>query len=130
MTIQHRRYLIYYGKDAWVTGYWKNLLDNPPCKKPSESRNKDFEYSFEVIKNPETNLNEVYLDLIAEEIDLNQIEKELSKFKLCRVVDENQKYLTLIVQAGFHSVGTISHFDVFCRDKCYRIIAKEVHPLK
>lgn len=128
--ILHRRYLIYYGKEAWVTGYWKNLLDNPPCKKPSDPRTKDYEYKFQVKKDVKTGLNEVYLDLIGEELDLNQIEKELSKFKLCRVVDEEQKYLALIVQAGDRSLGTISHFYAFCRDKNFRIISKEVHPLK
>ncbi|NHI92562.1 MAG: hypothetical protein EAX96_08660 [Candidatus Lokiarchaeota archaeon] len=117
-------------KEAWVTGYWKNLLDNPPCKKPSEPRNKDFEYNFQVKKNSITKLNEVYLDLIGEELDLNQIEKELSKFKLCRIVDENQKLLTLIVQAGDQSIGTISHFHLYCKDLNFKIISKEVHPLK
>ena len=130
VTIVHQRYLIYYGNESWVQGYWKNLIENPPCKKPGEAKNKQFSYEFLTEINPMTKRKEIYLDLVGDDTDLQEIERQLSKFKLCRIVDEKKKYLSLIVQAGNDSLNTVNYFYEFCRDNSFKIISKEVHPIK
>lgn len=122
MSVIHRTYLINYGGPAWIQGYWKKLLDNPPCKRPGDKRNKQFSYEFEYIPGKKSIL---YLHLVGINKDLDEVEKQLSKFKLARIESNNE--LTLILDAQFTFYNSIDYFIEFCRDHNYIIKAREIH---
>ena len=122
MTIVHRKYIINYGGPNWILGYWKKLLDKPPCKKPGELKNKQYEYEFELVKGEK---NIIYLHLIGEEEDLKEIEKQLAKFKLARI--ENNNELILILDATVSFSSSITAFVDFCKDHNFIIAGKQIH---
>lgn len=122
MTIVHRKYLINYGGPNWILGYWKKLLDNPPCKKPGDSKNKQYSYEFEKIKGPKSIL---YLHLVGDDSDLNEIERQLSKFKLARI--ENDNGLIIILDDTVAFSNSIQNFVDFCKEQNFMIVGKQVY---
>ncbi|MHA1300768.1 MAG: hypothetical protein ACTSO9_15230 [Candidatus Helarchaeota archaeon] len=125
MTIVHRRYLVNYGGPQWIFGYWKKLLDNPPCKKPGDPKNKQYEYEFELVKGPK---NILYLHLVGDDGDLNEVERQLAKYKLARI--ENNNELILILDATLTFSNSINSFIDFCKDNNYIITGKLIHRKK
>lgn len=120
MEIQHRRYLLSYHKQSFY-GFWKSIMDNPPCKPPGSPRNKEFSYEFEQIFGDR---QELYLDLIGEGRDLDGVEKQLSKFKIARLEPSN--HLVFISNEEVHP-SALYMFLEFCRDKDFIFLGKEIH---
>lgn len=119
--IQHRRYLLSYHKQSFY-GFWKSILDNPPCKKPNTPRNKQFSYELEAIYNGEK--HELYLHLIGAPDNLDGVEKQLAKYKIARI--ESQNSLVLILDEIPHP-SSIYIFKEFCREKGFQIKGHEIH---
>ncbi|MFX0133546.1 MAG: hypothetical protein ACFFDN_07880 [Candidatus Hodarchaeota archaeon] len=122
MKIVHRKYLVSYGGPQWIFGYYKKLLDNPPCKKPGDKRSKDFSYEFETIRGPK---NIVYLHLVGIDKDLDETERQLAKYKLARIERENE--LILILDAKYTFTNSIDNFIEFCREQNFIITGKQIH---
>lgn len=121
--IQHRRYLLSYHRQSFY-GFWKSILDNPPCKPPNSPRNKQFSHELEAIYDGEK--HELYLHLIGASIDLDSVEKQLAKYKIARL--ESPNHLILIVDQIPHP-NSIYMFLEFCRDKDYQLKGKKIYPL-
>ncbi|MFX1296378.1 MAG: hypothetical protein ACFFD2_16185 [Promethearchaeota archaeon] len=122
--IQHRKYLLSYHKQSFY-GFWKSILDNPPCKPPNSHRNKQFSYELESIYNGTK--HELYLHLIGAPVDLNKIEKQLAKYKIARLEPtKSPEYIILIIDSDPNH-GSIHIFQEFCRNKGYHIKGKEIH---
>ncbi len=122
MVLVHRKYLLSYGGPNWILGYWKKLLDNPPCKKPGEPKNKQYSYEFELVKGEK---NIIYMHLVGLEEDLNEIERQLSKFKIARI--ENDCELILILDANLSFNYSIDNFLEFCKDHRFIITGKQIY---
>jgi hypothetical protein len=118
--IQHRRYLLSYHKQSFY-GFWKSILDNPPCMPAHAARNKQFSYELEAIY---TDKHELYLDLLGAPQDLNGVEKQLAKFKIARLEPSN--WLVLILDCHPHPSALYMFFE-FCRDKGYQIKGQEIY---
>jgi len=110
--IEHRNYLLYYGLESWNYGFWKAIFQNPPCKKPGSPKNKEYEFDI-VIKGAEK--KEIYLHLIGSSMDLDIIEKQIAKYKIARI-EENQS-ITLIFQHD--PFVNLDMFFQYCTDKGY-----------
>ncbi len=122
MTIVHRKYLVSYGGPPWVLGYYKKLLDNPPCKKPGDKRSKEFSYEFETIRGPK---NIIYLHLVGIDKDLDETERQLAKFKIARIENENE--LILILDATYTFSNSINLFLEFCKEQNFIITGQQIH---
>jgi hypothetical protein len=120
MEIEHRRYLLSYHKQSFY-GFWKSIMDNPPCKPPGSPRNKEFSYELEQVFGEK---HELYLHLIGESSDLNTVEKQLSKFKIARLEPLNR--LVFISNEEVHP-SALYMFLEFCRDKDFMFLGKEIH---
>ena len=118
--IEHRKYLLSYHKQSFY-GFWKSLLDSPPCKPPSSPRNKDFSYELEAIVSEK---HELFLHLIGGTYDLNAVEKQLAKYKIARIEAHHQIVLITDRMPDFSAVHM---FQQFCLDKGYRIRGKEIY---
>ncbi|MHA1266117.1 MAG: hypothetical protein ACTSRS_12870 [Candidatus Helarchaeota archaeon] len=124
MEIQHRKYLLSYHRQSFY-GFWKSILDNPPCKKPGSARNKQFSYEFETVFTGTH--HELYLDLMGTPADLDGVEKQLAKYKIARLEPPNQPtHLVLIVDRTPHP-SALHIFYEFCSDKGYKLKGKEIH---
>ncbi|NVM55008.1 MAG: hypothetical protein HWN66_14985 [Candidatus Helarchaeota archaeon] len=124
MELQHRNYLLSYHKHSFY-GFWKSILDNPPCKPPNSQRNKQFSYELEAIVRGEK--HELYLHLIGLPSDLDEVEKQLAKFKIARLEPSNQPtHLVLITDRTPEPSARYMFLD-FCRDKGFQIKGKEIH---
>ncbi len=124
MEIQHRRYLLSYHKSSFY-GFWKSILDNPPCMKPGTARNKQFSYELEAIHDGANHL--LYLDLMGDPIDLGGVEKQLAKYKIARLEPPGEPdSLVLIVDRSPDS-GATHMFRAYCRNKGLVIKGKEIH---
>jgi hypothetical protein len=121
--IEHRRYLLSYHTQSFY-GFWKSLLDNPPCKPPNSTRNKQFSYEFEAIYDKAEQKHELYLDLMGGTSDLNGVEKQLAKYKVARLEPPN--HLVLIMDENPHP-NSIYIFLDFCRVKGYFLKGREIH---
>jgi len=120
MEIQHRRYLLSYQKQSFY-GFWKSIMDNPPCKPPDSLRNKDFSYELEQIFGDK---HELYLHLVGESSELNKVEQQLAKFKIARLEPSNR--LVFISNEDVHP-SALYMFLEFCRDKDFIFLGKEIH---
>ena len=124
MELDHRLYLLSYHKHSFY-GFWKSLLDNPPCKKPNYPRNKQFSYELEAIREVDKHI--LYLHLIGDPNDLDGVEKQLAKFKIARLEPPNQPdSLVLIVDRSPDS-GATHIFREFSRSKGLVIKGREIH---
>ncbi|TFG04761.1 MAG: hypothetical protein EU536_03895 [Promethearchaeota archaeon] len=120
----HRRYLLSYHKQSFY-GFWKSILDNPPCKRSGDARNKQFSYEFET--KYDGNYHELYLDLIGDTLDLDLIESQLAKYKIARLEPVDQPTsLVLIIDYTPHPSALYIFYE-FCRDKDFFIRGKEIH---
>ena len=120
MEIQHRQYLLSYHKQSFY-GFWKSIMDNPPCKPPGSQRNKVFSYELEQVF---SDRHELYLHLVGEVWDLDKVEKQLAKFKIARLEPPNR--LIFISNEEVHP-SALYMFLEFCRDKEYIFLGKELH---
>jgi hypothetical protein len=120
MEIQHRRYLLSYHKQSFY-GFWKSIMDNPPCKPPGSARNKEFSYELEQAFGDR---HELYLHLIGESSDLDKVEQQLAKFKIARLESPNR--LVFISNEDVHP-SALYMFLEFCRDKDYLFIGQEIY---
>ena len=120
MSLVHRRYLISYGGPPWIMGYWKKLLDNPPCKKPDAVRNKQFSYELEMVRGPK---NILYLHLIGFDDELDEVEEQLAKYKIARIEKGNEMILILDSKFSYHN--SVGSFVDFCRDHDFIITGKK-----
>ncbi|MHA1270593.1 MAG: hypothetical protein ACTSPY_12445 [Candidatus Helarchaeota archaeon] len=121
--IEHRKYLLYYGPESWNYGFWKSIFKNPPCKKPGTPKNKQYEYEIEMIGD---DLKEIYLQLIGESTDLNEIEIQLAKYKIGRI--ESNCSLTIICDS--QPLVYLDMFKKFCNEKGYFISKRIIIPPK
>jgi len=119
--IEHRKYLLYYGKESWNFGFWKSIFATPPCKKPGSPKNKSYEYEIELIGDE---MKEIYLQLIGEPEDLNEIECQLAKYKIARIEDD----YTLTIITNYDIIINLDMFYQFCKDKGYSIYKKIIIP--
>jgi hypothetical protein len=122
--VEHRVYLISYHRQSFY-GFWKSILENPPCKKPETPRNKQFSYELEPKYDGE--MHELYLHLIGFAEDLDGVEKQLAKYKLARLEPaQSPEFIVLIIdQVPDH--GATHMFQTFCIKKHFRIKGKEIH---
>lgn len=118
--IEHRKYLLSYG-EPWTYGYFKNIIENPPCKKPDSPKNKQYDYELELIKESKT---ELYLHVIGETGELNEIEKQLSKYKIARFVNENSLVILIDEMMALHA--SYHQIQEYCREKGFAIIGRQV----
>ena len=121
--IEHRKYLLYYGPESWNYGFWEAIFKNPPCKKPGTPKNKQYEYKIELVNGKE---KEIYLQLIGDSLELDEIEHQLAKFKIARLEDNNS--IIIICNPGIFS--NLDMFYKYCQDKNYYISGKIVVPPK
>ncbi len=121
MEILSRHYLLSYHKQSFY-GFWKSILDNPPCKKPETPRNKQFEYELEAINDGTNHI--LYLHLIGAVEDLDGVEKQLSKYKIARIEPPN---LLILIVDTMPDMGAMHMFSKFCQEKEFYIKGKEIH---
>ena len=124
MEIQHRRYLISYHKHSFF-GFWKSILDNPPCKKPGTARNKHFSYELEAVHDGTKHV--LYLDLMGDPIDLDGVEKQLAKYKIARLEPANQPDSLVLIIDRTPDSGATHIFREYSRSKGLVIKGKEIH---
>ncbi|MHA1278161.1 MAG: hypothetical protein ACTSQI_11520 [Candidatus Helarchaeota archaeon] len=124
MEIEHRLYLISYHKQSFY-GFWKSILENPPCKKPNTPRTKQFSYELE--PKYDGKLHELYLHLIGFSEDLDGVEKQLAKFKIARLepIEAPERIVLIMDQEPDH--GAIYMFRKFCFEKNFQLKGKELH---
>ena len=119
--IEHRKYLLSYSKDAWTFGYFKNILENPPCKKPGSPKNKQYEYELERIKGVKY---ELYLHLVGEIPVLDQVEKELAKYKIARFINESS--LVIIIDQLMSMQVSCQDIEEYCREKGFALLGRQI----
>lgn len=125
MEIEARHYLLSYHKQSWY-GFWKAILDNPPCKKPGAPRNKQFSYELEAVYNHGSK-HELYLHLIGPALDLDDVEKQLAKYKIARLEPASNPTHLVLIMDQIPDRGAMYIFYEFCRDKNFRIKGREIH---
>lgn len=121
--IEHRKYLLYYGEDSWVYGFWMSIFKNPPCKKPGSPKNKEYDFELEISGDE---MKEIYLNLIGDSFELDEIEKQIAKYKLARV--EKNQSLTIIYE--YEPMPNLYMYKKFCSDKNYCISGRIIVPPK
>ncbi len=124
MEVQHRKYLLSYHKHSFY-GFWKSILDNPPCKKPNTPRNKQFSYELEAEHDGTKHV--LYLHLIGGSDDLNGVEKQLAKYKIARLEPTTNPDHLILILDRVPDMGAMYIFYEFCRVKGFQIRGKEIH---
>ena len=118
--IEHRKYLLSYG-ESWLYGYFKNILENPPCTKPGAAKNKQYEYELERVKSKK---EELYLHLMGEGATLDEVETQLAKFKIAKFVDENS--LLILIDELMSQQASYHEIKEYCREKGLALVGRRI----
>ncbi len=102
-------------------GYFKNIFKNPPCKKPGTPKNKEYDYELEQVKGKK---HELYLHLVGDSGDLDEIEKQLAKYKIARFIDECS--LLILIDQFMAVHASYQQIEEFCHEKGFALLGRQI----